>query len=333
MFADPFMVIVPPVSMYSSNHMVCTAPIDFATNFLNVVVPAAVTASVRVDGAAPPVAFFPIGGGYSGAQIPIPAGPHQISAAAPISVTVYGWAEYDSYGWPGCLFFGDTTPPTVTCLVSNVTITLQPGSTSVCSAQVPDLRGQVDVTDNCASANGMRIEQDPPPGTPVGGGVHPIRVTATDPRGNADSCVITLTVVDPSEPQIFCPSNLVRTCTSPAGAVVSYAVQGRTSCGTPLQASCNPPPGSLFPPGNTLVTCSVTNDFGKLAICQFTVTVRCLNIQPLPNGGGLTIVWSGNGALETTDKLGGAWTRLPNATSPFRVDSTGSQQFFRVRFE
>jgi len=44
-----------------------------------------------------------------------------------------------------------------------------------------------DVTDNCASANGLRIEQDPPPGTPVGGGAHPIRITATDPRGNADS--------------------------------------------------------------------------------------------------------------------------------------------------
>jgi hypothetical protein len=328
---DPFMVIVPPISMFASNHMVCTAPVDF-TSYLNVIAPAGAVASVRVDGAPVGVVFTPIAAsGYSGAQIPVLPGPHQVTASQPIGVTVYGWAEYDSYGWPGCLAFGDFTPPTMTCSISNATVTVTPGTAGGCVGQVPDFREGTQVTDNCSPRSGIRIEQDPPPGTPVPGGTHVVRVIATDERGNASSCVITLRVLDPSDPQIFCPSNVVANCTSPAGAVVTYNVPAMTQCGTSLAVQCSPPPGSLFPPGATLVTCRATNDFGKLAICEFPVEVRCTGIQRAPNGR-LNVTWTGGGALETTDVIGGRWTRLSNA-SPYSVTLDERQRFFRVRYE
>jgi len=336
MNADPFMVIVPPTVMFSTNHMVCTAPVGFGDHYLNVVVPTAAVGSVRIDGAimAPLAPYVAIpGSGYSGAQYSVSAGPHQVTASQPVSVTIYGWAEYDSYGWPGCLNFGDTTPPTLVCSETNATITLQPGSTSVCSAQVPDFRPKVQATDNCSSANGLRIEQEPAPGTPIGGGMHTVFVIATDQRGNEARCPIKLTVLDPSDPRIFCPSNLIVNCTSPEGAIVTYVVPARTACNTPLPVTCNPPPGTLFKPGNTLVTCSATNDFGKLVTCEFIVTVRCLTGQPT-RAGGLTISWTGGGVLEATDRIGNRWVPLPNATSPFPVQATGQQQqFFRVRYD
>jgi hypothetical protein len=329
---DPFMVIVPSTPMFSTNHMVCTAPADF-TNYVNVIAPAGAVASVRIDGAPVGVAFMAIAGsGYSGAQIPLSPGPHQISASQPIGVTVYGWGEYDSYGWPGCLAFGDLTPPTLTCSVSNATITVTPGTAGVCTAQVPDFRESVQVTDNCSPRNGIRIEQDPPPGTPVPGGTHIVRVIATDQRGNSATCTITLRVLDPSNPVIFCPSNVVANCTGPEGAIVTYTVPARTQCGTPLPVQCDPPPGSLFKPGTTLVTCFATNDANEVASCEFNVIVRCFGVEPGPNGT-LTLNWTAGGVLETAESIVGRWTRLPNAISPFRVTPVESQRFYRVRYE
>jgi hypothetical protein len=329
---DPFMVIVPSTPMFSTNHMVCTAPADF-TNYVNVIAPAGAVASVRIDGAPVGVAFMAIAGsGYSGAQIPLSPGPHQISASQPIGVTVYGWGEYDSYGWPGCLAFGDLTPPTLTCSVSNATITVTPGTVGVCTAQVPDFRESVQVTDNCSPRNGIRIEQDPPPGTPVPGGTHIVRVIATDQRGNSATCTITLRVLDPSNPVIFCPSNVVANCTGPEGAIVTYTVPARTQCGTPLPVQCDPPPGSLFKPGTTLVTCFATNDANEVASCEFNVIVRCFGVEPGPNGT-LTLNWTAGGVLETAESIVGRWTRLPNAISPFRVTPVESQRFYRVRYE
>ena len=39
-------------------------------------------------------------------------------------------------------------------------------------------------------------------------------------------------------------------------------------------ATCSPPTGSSFPPGVTLVTCTVTDDFADSATCQLQVTVN-----------------------------------------------------------
>ncbi|HXG48677.1 MAG TPA: GEVED domain-containing protein, partial [Methylomirabilota bacterium] len=331
---DPFMVIVPPTTMYSTNHMICTAPEDFTAHYLNIVAPAAAVGGVRVDGVIVPAAqFSPIAAsGYSGARVAIAAGVHQVTAPLPVSVTVYGWAEYDSYGWPGCLFFGDTTPPTLTCPPAEDTIVIQPGTAAACAALVPDYRDKTRAEDNCSSANGIRIEQSPAPGTPIGGGVHEVRITATDARGNVATCIVTLTVIDPSDPTIQCPQRVVVPCRNPDGEKVTYSVTGRTTCGTPLPVVCDPPPGSLFPPGDTLVTCVTTNALGKMARCEFVVTVRCLKIEPGANGG-WNITWTGGGTLETTSQVNGRWTPLANARSPFRLDPSGRQQFFRVRYD
>lgn len=47
--------------------------------------------------------------------------------------------------------------------------------------------------------------------------------------------------------------------------------------------------------------------------------------------GNVTIQWSGGGTLESAAAITGPWTPVPNATSPFTAQATGSAAFYRVR--
>jgi len=61
--------------------------------------------------------------------------------------------------------------------------------------------------------------------------------------------------------------------TSPAGATVDYATP-EASNGCPVSVVCNPPSGSLFAIGDTVVSCIATDTEGNEATCSFTVHVK-----------------------------------------------------------
>jgi len=274
--SDPFMVLLPHTGLFSKEHMVCVAGNEFAENFINVVVPTAAAGSVQVDGAIPPAVFAAIGAsGYSGAQIPVTPGPHNVTASAPFGTLVYGFAQYDAYGFPGSFFLADLTPPTLTCPVTNLTI--QVGTN--CVAFVPDFRRDTKVSDDCDPEQQIVITQTPPPGTTIGPGVHVVTLSATDAAGNVGSCQIIITVIDPSPLVLNCPEGIAVRCTSSAGTVVNYSVSAHTRCDTNIQVICKPPPGSTFPPGLTPVTCEARTADGKTASCTFLVRVVCTRLE------------------------------------------------------
>lgn len=103
--SDPFMTIIPPTEQFQAAYTVSTPAEGFADNFLNVVVPVAAKAGVVLDGAPVPAASFKTIGtsGYAGAQVPVELGSHRISSAVPFGVTVYGYDQFDSYGYGGGL--------------------------------------------------------------------------------------------------------------------------------------------------------------------------------------------------------------------------------------
>lgn len=107
--ADPFMMIVPPVEQYlnSYNFISLGAANGFDRNFVNVVVPSEDVNAVRLDGVpVDPALFEPIyESGYSGAQVPLEQGQHNIGGDGPVGIFVYGFGEYDSYGYPGGMNF------------------------------------------------------------------------------------------------------------------------------------------------------------------------------------------------------------------------------------
>ncbi|MAS54435.1 MAG: hypothetical protein CMJ44_07395 [Pimelobacter sp.] len=103
--SDPFMMLVPPVEQFLSLYTVSTPPSGIGNNFLNVVVANDAVGSVRLDGAPVETSnFTEIGAtGFSSAQLSVGIGQHRVVADDSFGLTVYGFDEYDSYGYPGGL--------------------------------------------------------------------------------------------------------------------------------------------------------------------------------------------------------------------------------------
>jgi uncharacterized repeat protein (TIGR03803 family) len=111
---------------------------------------------------------------------------------------------------------------------------------------------------------------------PVGTSV--IQVTATDGCSNNASCEFTVTVLSCTLTNcinLACPPDIVvMTCSNcrPVyyAASVSDACCNSTNC---VHIQFTPPSGSTFCLGSSSVSCTVTDNLGNSASCQFTVTV------------------------------------------------------------
>ncbi len=101
--SDPFMMLIPPFEQFLASYTVTTPASGFAINFINVVAPNSVVGALTLDGVpVPAVNFTPIGvSGYSGAKLPVASGTHNLAATLPFGCFVYGFDDYDSYGYPG----------------------------------------------------------------------------------------------------------------------------------------------------------------------------------------------------------------------------------------
>lgn len=78
---------------------------------------------------------------------------------------------------------------------------------------------------------------------------------------------------DLTPPVITAPASVSVNATSPAGAVVNYVASATDNSGVVAAFGCVPPPGSAFPIGDTVVTCSAADGAGNLATKMFTVHV------------------------------------------------------------
>ena len=190
-------VLVPSINLYGTGYQVEIPPTNFfpsTSNFLNVVAQtaSAVVGAVVVDALAVPGADFTRfakNDAYSWAQLLVNTGPHTIATAdgTPIGVTVYGWAEYDAYGYPaGICAPAPGTPPPFSSPPTNTQVTVSSNNL----AAVPDLRAEVG---NATAA--FMIIQIPQPGLLVGPGSYPVSITAIDEFGRRYLYQTTLTVI------------------------------------------------------------------------------------------------------------------------------------------
>jgi hypothetical protein len=101
--SDPFMMLIPPFEQFLAGYTVTTPASGFTTNFINVVAPNAAVGSILLDGAAIPAGSFTAIGssGFSGAQVSVALGSHTLTGTLPFGAFVYGFADFDSYGYPG----------------------------------------------------------------------------------------------------------------------------------------------------------------------------------------------------------------------------------------
>ena len=101
--SDPFMVLVPALEQGYTSSAFSTPTTGFRAHHVNLTAPTSRVGDVRLDGAAvPAAAWLPIPGTtYSGAVVDIEAGIHRVTSPVPVGTVVYGFDEYDSYGFPG----------------------------------------------------------------------------------------------------------------------------------------------------------------------------------------------------------------------------------------
>jgi hypothetical protein len=78
-------------------------PVSF-TNFINVIVPAGTASQCRIDGSAFTAPFLSIPGTtYAAALQSVSIGTHNLSCPEAFAAYSYGFASFDSYGYPGGL--------------------------------------------------------------------------------------------------------------------------------------------------------------------------------------------------------------------------------------
>ncbi len=105
--ADPMDITIPPTEQFLNSYTVTTEPDGadpaITQNYLNIVAPTSETSSIELDGSDLPSSdFTPIAGSsYSGAQVAVGFGDHNVSASLPFGLTIYGFGGYDAYGYPG----------------------------------------------------------------------------------------------------------------------------------------------------------------------------------------------------------------------------------------
>jgi hypothetical protein len=149
-------------------------------------------------------------------------------------------------------------------------------------------------------------------------GTTTVTVTATDAAGNTAPSTFTVTVVDTTAPVISAPGQPVVAADSAAGVVVNFAATAQDSVDGAVSVTYSHPPGSVFAPGQTLVTVTATDARGNRSTATFTVWVQFswsgfadpINIAPSP-----TSVFKLGRTVPVKFMLSGGGAGITNATA------------------
>ncbi|MDD3011252.1 MAG: HYR domain-containing protein, partial [Bacteroidales bacterium] len=188
-------------------------------------------------------------------------------SAFPIGTTTNTFEVTDASGnTTTCSFMvtvNDSENPTLTC-PADITSNTTPGH---CYASGIAL-GTLVTGDNCGVAG---ISNNAPVNFPVGNTL--VVWTVTDISGNVQTCEQTVTIVDNENPTISCPM-AVTVSTNPGTCIASEVTLGTplTSDNCTIASVVNDAPAN-FPIGTTVITWTVTDNFGNNANCTQTVTV------------------------------------------------------------
>ena len=166
----------------------------------------------------------------------------------------------------------DTTKPAITC-PENIIVNNDPG---LCSATVTvPVPAVVEACSSVTLVNSFNQSSN-------ASGVYPVGTTtilwiATDECGNADSCSMTVTVVDNEQPVITCPADLVLCDTEP---VVLGQATATDNCDPNPVITNNAP--AVFPVGVTYVTWIAIDIHNNADTCIQSVTIIA---HPTANAG------------------------------------------------
>jgi hypothetical protein len=115
----------------------------------------------------------------------------------------------------------------------------------------------------------------PASGSTFAMGTTTVTCSATDRAGNKGTDTFTVEVQDVTKPIVTVPADVTEEATGPNGATVTYdAATAEDDVDGPVDATCSPASGTVFPIGATTVTCSASDKAGNKGDSSFTVTVE-----------------------------------------------------------
>lgn len=153
------------------------------------------------------------------------------------------------------------------------------------------------------------------PTVALGIGVHSIALTVTDSKGASASAGVVVTVQDTTPPVVHCPADIVVSCSRDALVAVNFAATAQDNCDSSPLIGYSRQPGSGFPVGESIVTCTATDSAGNSSSCQFSVTRKALGFSGFLN------------PIGGSDSTGGSFTsplRTFKANSTIPVKFTAS---------
>ncbi|NOQ74339.1 MAG: HYR domain-containing protein [Crocinitomix sp.] len=188
-------------------------------------------------------------------------------ASFPVGITTVTYTVTDSAGNTASCSFDvtvvDNENPTIIC-PADIAADNDPG---VCEAGTVVL-GAPTTADNCGVAS---VTNDAPATFPVG--TTTVTWTVTDENGNTANCTQDVVITDIEDPIIICPAD-VAVDSDPgvceAGDVALGTPTTDDNCGVATVTNDAP---LVYPIGTTVVTWTVTDDNGNIAICTQNIVV------------------------------------------------------------
>jgi hypothetical protein len=161
-------------------------------------------------------------------------------------------------------------------------------------------------------------------------GDHQVSCSATDAAGNVSAAsTFTVHVLDGVAPIVSVPAATVAEATGSNGATVTFAATALDNIDETLTTACAPLSGSVFPLGETTVTCTATDSANNTGSASFVVTVAdttapTLALPLIAPVVSLTPTVVVNYTATATDIVDGgvAITCAPASGSAFAVGST-----------
>jgi len=106
--SDPFMMIIPPYEQYSGSTTFTTPATNIPINYVNIVSPKGGIGKIKIDDIVIPAEQYePIpNSNFYGLRLPITVGAHNINGDnIPFGAFIYGFGNFDSYGYPAGAIF------------------------------------------------------------------------------------------------------------------------------------------------------------------------------------------------------------------------------------
>lgn len=140
--SDPFMMLIPPTEQFLRDYTLSTPSTGIPINYANLVATSAAVGSLRLDGTPVTAASFTSipGSTFLFARIPISVGSRRFTADVPFGVSIYGFADFDSYGYFGGMQFAPLSE-VASLALTPATVTLPLGTQHVVAATILDATG------------------------------------------------------------------------------------------------------------------------------------------------------------------------------------------------